>query len=166
MGKCRFAARKALRKLIDSKETISVAGTDGLSKVDMDGSDPNLILLNPTDIETMMSNTSSDLNRTTFGYALTFFHEIGHTAYGGAGQDPPFVSGQNAFQTAGRQEILPNRIRRQLGSNYGQRASYVPHQIKGANAVYYPWSQTSLSLLNQGKIPTREVIVEPIKKGN
>ncbi|MEO1385388.1 MAG: RHS repeat-associated core domain-containing protein, partial [Bacteroidota bacterium] len=41
------AARKALTRLINSNKTISVGGIDGLTRTDMDGEDPNLILFNP-----------------------------------------------------------------------------------------------------------------------
>jgi len=156
------AARKALIKLINSDKKISVDGTEGLTKVDMDGSDPNLILINPNQIENFIKNTSKDLNPTTFGYALNFFHEIGHTDYGGTGQDPPFVFGQNAYEQAGRQERLPNRIRRQLGSSYGQRSSYNPYYIKSAGKSYFPWSQTTLSQLKNNQTPTTKYISVPI----
>jgi RHS repeat-associated protein len=153
------AARNALIKIIDNDATISVGGTSGLTKVDMDGPNPNLVLFNPTQILNAMNNTSSDLNKTTNGYALTFFHEVGHTAYGGAGQDPPFVPGQDPFTTAGRQEILPNRIRRQLGKEYGQRSSYNSHYVPSTQTNYFPWSQKSLRQLQDGKAPTQQYII-------
>ncbi len=149
-------------KLINSDKKVSVGGTDGLTRVDMDGNDPNLILINPNQIENFISNTSKDLNPTTFGYALNFFHEIGHTEYGGSGQDPPFVIGQNAYEQAGRQESLPNRIRRQLGKNYGQRSSYNPYFIKSEGKSYFPWSQTTLSRLKNNQAPTTKYISVPI----
>ncbi len=156
------AARKALKKVINSETTISVGGTDGLTKVTMDGTNPNLILFNPQQTLNGMSNTSIDLDKTTNGYALTFFHEIGHTAYGGAGQDPPFVPGQDSYTTAGRQERLPNRIRRQLGNSYGQRSSYTSHTIQGSPGQnYFPWSKSTLRQLQQGKVPTQKYIIQP-----
>jgi RHS repeat-associated protein len=156
------AARKSLTKIIDSETTISVGGTDGLTRTDMDGADPNLILFNPEQMQSAMdvTNMSSDLNPTTFGYALTFFHEVGHTAYGGAGQDPPFVAGQNPYETAGRQEILPNRIRRQLGSEYGQRVTYTSYYIPSAQKNYFPWSQKTLRQLKAGNVPTQKYIIQ------
>ncbi len=156
------AARKALTKIIDSDATISVGGTTGLTRTDMDGPNPNLILFNPGQTQNAMNNTSSDLNNTTNGYALTFFHEVGHTAYGGAGQDPPFVAGQNSYETAGRQEILPNRIRRQLGSGYGQRTTYTSYYVPSAQQNYFPWSQKSLRQLKAGNVPTQKYIIQPL----
>jgi uncharacterized protein RhaS with RHS repeats len=156
------AARRALIKIINSDQTISVAGTSGLTKTDMDGRNPNLILFNPQQTQDAMNNTSSDLNKTTNGYALTFFHEIGHTKYGGAGQDPPFVSGQDAFNMPGRQENLPNRIRRQLGSDYGQRSSYNSWRVPGVQGQnYFPWGPKSLRQLKAGNVPTQKFIVHP-----
>jgi hypothetical protein len=154
------AARNALTKVINSETTISVGGTDGLTGVTMDGPNPNLILFNPEQTQSTMNNTSSDLNKTTDGYALTFFHEVGHTGYGGTGQDPPFVSGQNAYETAGRQEILPNRIRRQLGSEYGQRTTYNSYPVQSAQQNYFPWSQKSLRQLKAGIVPTQTYIIQ------
>jgi RHS repeat-associated protein len=154
------AARKALMKVIDSKEKISVGGTSGKTRVTMDGPDRNLILFNPDEMQTLINNTSKDLNPTTWGYALTFFHEVGHTGYGGAGQDPPFVPGQNAFEQSGRQEKLPNRIRRQLGiKEYGQRLTYNSYYIKGDLKNYFPFSQKSLRQLKDGKSPTEKYVI-------
>lgn len=156
------AARKELTKIIDSDQTISVGGTSGLTRTDMDGANPNLILFNPEQTQNTMNNTSSDLNSTTNGYALTFFHEVGHTSYGGAGQDPPFVAGQDAFSMPGRQEALPNRIRRQLGSEYGQRSSYNSWPVKSAPGQnYFPWGAKSLRQLKAGNVPTQQFIIQP-----
>jgi hypothetical protein len=111
-----------------------------------------LILFNPQQIQDAMKNTSLDLNNTTNGYAMTFFHEIGHTKYGGSGQDPPFVSGQDPFNMPGRQEKLPNRIRRQLGSDYGKRYSYNSWPIKGIPGQnYFPWGSKSLEAAKSRK---------------
>jgi hypothetical protein len=156
------AARKSLTKIIDSDVTISVGGTSGLTRTDMDGADPNLILFNPQQTLDAMNNTSSDMNSTTNGYALTFFHEVGHTAYGGAGQDPPFVPGQDPFTMPGRQERLPNRIRRQMGSDYGRRSSYNSHPVKSSPGQnYFPWSKKSLRQLQRGTAPTQKYIIQP-----
>ncbi len=155
------AARKSLTKIIDSDVTISVGGTSGLTKTDMDGADPNLILFNPQQTLDAMNNTSSDMNSTTNGYALTFFHEVGHTAYGGAGQDPPFVPGQDPYTMPGRQERLPNRIRRQMGSDYGRRSSYTSYPVKSAGQNYFPWSRKSLRQLQKGDAPTQKYIIQP-----
>lgn len=155
------AARRALRKVINSKETISVTGTNGLTRVDMDGSDPNLVMFNPVQTEAAINNVSSDLNPTTWGYALTFFHEIGHTAYGGGGQDPPFTT-EDAYATAGRQERLPNRIRRQLGSEYGQRVTYNSFPpVGGDPRIVFPWSKKSLRQIQQGRFPSGKFILHP-----
>lgn len=132
----------------------------------MDGPNPNLIILNPGKTQNAMNNTSSDLNSTTFGWALTFFHELGHTAYGGTGYDPGTgpangpAKQQDGFETAGRQEILPNRIRRQLGNDYGQRTTYNSYYA-GGKTNYFPWSQKSLRQLKAGNIPTQKYILHP-----
>ena len=153
------SARKALMKLIKSKQTVTVDGTSGLTKTDMDGADPNLILINPAQTYSEMRNTSPDLNSTTNGFALTFFHELGHTKYGGRGQDPPFVEGQNGYLQAGRQERLPNRIRREMGNSYGQRMTYFPYYVKSEGNSYYPWTATSLEQLKNNQTPTSGFIL-------
>ena len=162
------AARKALTKLIDSETTVSVAGSNTLStRVDMDGPDPNLIIFNPGQTQDAINNTSGDLNSTTNGWALTFFHEIGHTEYGGTGYDPSTgpangpAKQQDPFTTAGRQEILPNRIRRQLGRDYGQRVIYNSIPVSSAGQNYFPWSQKSLRQLKAGIVPTQKFIIHP-----
>ncbi len=160
------AARNALTKIINSETKISVGGTDGLTGVTMDGPNPNLILFNPEQTQNTMNNTSSDLNKTTDGYALTFFHEIGHTEYGGNGYDPGTgnAKGLNPYEVAGRQEILPNRIRRQLGSEYGQRTTYNSYPVQSAQRNYFPWSQKSLKELKAGIVPTQKYIIQPWEK--
>ncbi|MEL7005542.1 MAG: RHS repeat-associated core domain-containing protein [Bacteroidota bacterium] len=156
------AARKALTRLINSNKTISVGGINGLTRTDMDGEDPNLILFNPDQTQAQIDGTSEDLNPTTFGYALTFFHELGHTDYGGAGQDPPFVQGENGYEMSGRQEILPNRIRRQLGDEYGQRVAYTGYPISTPNGtkVFLPFSQKALRKVKNGQEPTEKYILQ------
>lgn len=149
------AAQKALIKLIDSKHKVSVDGTDGLTRTDMDGPNPNLILINPQQMQNQIDKTSKDLNQTTFGYALTFFHEVAHTAYGGAGIDPP-SSGENPFEQAGRQEILPNLIRRQLGAEYGQRVTYGSYYDKNTKKNFFPWSPKTLRQLKLGNTPVEK----------
>lgn len=154
------SARKALMKVINSKQTITVAGTDGQTRVDMDGPNPNLMLFNPKEMKnaTDRNNISPDLDPTTFGWALTFFHEIGHTKYGGKGLDPGFTN-ENGYETGGRQERLPNKIRRELGiKQFGQRMTYSPYPIDGSTP-HYPWSQEALDLMkNERKLPKTKYI--------
>jgi RHS repeat-associated protein len=159
-------ARKALMKLINSRNKVSVGGTTGLTRVDMDGPNPNLILFSPGQTTRQMSEdyVSIDLNRTTWGYALTFFHELGHTAYGGSGLDPSPSTGEDGYEVVGRQERLPNKIRRELGiEQYGQRVTYYHYPIITGNRMgaYFPWSAKSLRQLKQGTAPTEKYILHP-----
>jgi len=166
------AARKALVKLISSEETVSVTGSSEVStRVDMGGPDPNLVIFNPQQTRDGIEDTSEDLNSTTNGWAITFFHELGHTRYGGTGYDPATgpsngpAKRQDPNETAGRQEILPNRIRRQLGKDYGQRVIYnsLPITKNGKVIVpgqnYFPWSRRTLRDILAGKVPTQEYII-------
>ncbi len=155
------AARKALVKLINSKKTVAVKNDNfGSTRTGLtdDGKHyTNTIYINGNDIEKEISNTSKDMDPTTFGYALSFFHELGHTLYGGGHDDP--ISPETE---AGPNEVLPNRIRRQLGENYGQRMVYsnVPDKINGK--AYQVFSQETLDRLNNGLPPIDKYILEQV----
>lgn len=75
-----------------------------------------------------MASVKGGLNPSTMGYALTFFHELLHTKIffkEGAFQlrDPDEESKYTYYDLG---EVVPivNKIRRQLGSDYGQRLTY------------------------------------------
>lgn len=152
-------ARKALSKLIDSKTTVNVINDESMStRVLRDGFDKaiNTINFNVSDMTKEMEGTSKDMNQTTFGYGLTFFHEIGHTPYGGSLEDP---SSDVHFTEAGGIENLANKIRRELGPEYGQRMIYMPIAVPSANKTYLPFSPKSLNLLQQGIVPIEKYII-------
>jgi RHS repeat-associated protein len=158
------AARKALIKLIDSDVKMKVDGTT--AQTNASGS---TIYFNVNQTMQQMNPNflSKGLNPTTFGYALTFFHELGHTDYGGKGEDPPFVEGENAFEIAGRQEKLPNKIRRQLGvKEYGQRMTYLPLYSESDGVSYFPWSQGTYDRMKVGEVPQKKYIIHPDYKKN
>jgi len=158
------AARKELIDAIDSKKhNLTVAATTGQTGVTMDGVDPNRIQFNPSEMENNIANTSADLDPTTYGWALTFFHEIGHTKYKGSGNDPAFTNPRtNGYESGGQMEILPNKIRRQLGQSYGQRLSYNSFPIlkNGKLVNYYPFTRAALSRIKSGKEPTSGYIIQ------
>lgn len=158
------AARKELMKMVNSEQTITVMNETVLStrvKLDDAGNYTNTILINSSDIDNAIANTSKDMNSTTFGYALTFFHERGHTLYGGGKDDPRYPQTE-----AGPNETLPNKIRRQLGqSSYGQRVIYAQVLIKIENKTYMAFSHATLTRLQNQQSPTEKyILIEDFNK--
>lgn len=151
------AARKMLTKAIDNKKTVNVYATNRM------GSKGGglQININSTQINQFISNTSSNLDSRTMGFGMTFLHELGHTDLGGAKSDPTPVtlpSGAKAvpFGELGTNVPKINRIRRQLGSSYGQRTSYGSLPVGGNN--YIPFSEGSKSDLERGIVPANSYI--------
>jgi RHS repeat-associated protein len=147
------SARKELSKLINSKQMVNVKYTDGPTMVENDNvNSTNNILLNPKEIHASINNRSSDLNPTTWGFALTFYHELGHTLYKGGNLDDP--RGSYDF---GR-EALPNKIRRELGvREYGQRLTHEP--LNGPDGKqYFPFSMDSYYRLIDNKLPVNKYV--------
>ena len=152
-------ARKTITNLLDSKTTVNVTNDEsGRTETvkDANGKLTNTINFNVADITHEMDGTSNDMNKTTFGYALTFFHEIAHTPWGGEIPDP---SSDFDKETAGKVERLANKIRKELGSEYGQRMTYMPLVIPNENKTYLPFSRKSMDLVNQGIVPVEKYII-------
>ncbi|MBN8687575.1 MAG: hypothetical protein J0M10_11160 [Chitinophagales bacterium] len=151
-------ARKELMKVINSKKhTVNVKYTTGGTMVDNNGKkSTNDILFNPQEILSTMSgkNVSGDLNRTTFGFALSFFHELGHTLYKGGNLNDGTGPGD-----PGR-ERLPNKIRRELGVNdYGQNILHDP--LNGPDGrKYFPFSMESYNRLISNQLPLDKYIID------
>ncbi|NCP58749.1 MAG: hypothetical protein GW839_00400 [Flavobacteriales bacterium] len=107
------------------------------------------IALDPTKIQGMIDGSSKGLNNTTFGFAMTLMHEIDHTDIGlsktGHGAE------STTFGLTGTVVDRMNKIRRQLGSSYGQRMSYASLNSYGSN--YIPFSSSSLSILRSNPTP-------------
>jgi len=75
-----------------------------------------------TDAQVFMAGASSELNPTTMGYAMVFIHEIDHTALGRGGSDPRRRSEYDYRKGPVVRKM--NRVRKQLGEEYGSRESY------------------------------------------
>ena len=131
---------------------------DGSNNVhtDENGKFTDVIGISSRETEGNIANTSKDLNSTTLGYGLVFFHELGHTKYGGSHDDP-----ENAQTEVGYPESLPNKIRRQLGSSYGQRAVYGTFYIRSNGQRYIPFSQGSLNKLQNKEEPLDHFVLLP-----
>ncbi len=142
-------ARKMITKAIDNKNTVNVYATNKMGS--MGGG--LQININSTQISLLISGTSSNLDSKTMGFGMTFLHELGHTDLGGSEIDPQTFttpSGAKAvnFGELGTNVPKMNRIRRQLGSSYGQRTSYGSMPIGGN--TYLPFSTGAKSDLERG----------------
>ena len=140
-------------KAIDNKKTIVVYASN---KMGSKGGGLQ-ININSTQINQFISGTSSDLNSKTMGFGMTFLHELGHTDLGGSKVDPQTTTTPNGskivvFGELGTNVPKMNRIRRQLGSSYGQRTSYGSMPIGRNN--YLPFSSVTKSNLEKRIVPT------------
>jgi RHS repeat-associated protein len=115
------------------------------------GAKPFWIQLHPADwINTRYFNVV----KTTWGIGMTFLHEMGHTYYAGLREDPGKPANEQYYTSnekikIGSNEIFMNRIRRQLGSGWGQRLSY--HDF--GRERYMPFNKKALNDLKNGRIP-------------
>jgi RHS repeat-associated protein len=150
-------ARKMITKAIDNKNTVNVYATNKMGS--MGGG--LQININSTQINQLISGTSSNLDSKTMGFGMTFLHELGHTDLGGSEVDPQTFttpSGAKAvnFGELGTNVPKMNRIRRQLGSSFGQRTSYGSMPIGGN--TYLPFSTGAKSDLERGIVPANSYI--------
>lgn len=149
-------ARKELMKVINSKKhTVNIKYTDGATMIDNNGrKSSNNILLNPKEIQAAIDNVSKDLNPTTWGWALSVFHELGHTLYKGGD-----LSDAYGPDDPKSKERLPNKIRRELGvSQYGQ--VIVHDSMYGSDGKqYYPFSKDSYDRLLKKEVPLDKYIL-------
>ena len=110
--------RSALIKGIDSENT------GNFSLVESGGSQGQGLnfQLDINEVNSFVKGASHDLNNKTLGFGLTFAHELLHTDIG-LGR----LHGNelNAWGKTGRIVDVMNVIRGQLGSDYGQRLSYL-----------------------------------------
>lgn len=142
-------ARREIRKMIDSRETINVFDASGggghgvevgTNNISWDGLFQNAI-------------TSSDgiTDKRTFGPALNFLHEARHTGAMGDHSDP-----SNGLRL-GRPDKIGNQIRRQLGMQ--ERAAYggnaLPAGIPLDERTYYvPFSRSAkITLFRDWDVP-------------
>jgi RHS repeat-associated protein len=158
-------ARNMLMKAIDNEETVCVDISDTEKNyVPSDGI--NEIYLSRTETENNINNSTDDLNNTTMGFGMQFFHELGHTGVGGSLSD--FPNNFHAFVQSSTDYIYcsniknMNIIRRQLGRDYGKRLSYSP--VRGWKGWYMPFSRQAKREINRWNVPTHKVITLEHKK--
>ena len=144
-------ARDILTGIINNSETLSVFTTTGRgSRGEVGGKN---LGIDPTQISSFISGTSSDLNETTMGYGMTFLHEALHTKFGGSNSDD-----KRALGKTGANVDIVNTIRSELGEKYGQRTSYGGVRLRPSGSPIVPFSRSSLNSLRSGRMPTNSFI--------
>ncbi|MCB0635156.1 MAG: hypothetical protein KDC54_00985, partial [Lewinella sp.] len=149
-------ARRTLKSLIQSETTVNVVDNtgDGTKVVNHE----NKIRWDPRQVSFTQNYLSRDLDPEAWGGGLTFYHELGHTRYGGSMADP---GGAEAYTSPGDIEIIPNQIRRELGSRFGQRLAYKHTEITTMydgveiKGRYLPFSQEAFDAIRRGQAPSR-----------
>ena len=82
---------------------------------------------------------------------MNFLHELGHTQVAGAKLD--FVGSDGNALNSNVKNV--NRIRRQLGTDFGQRVSYNVFNVYSDRPhVYSAFSRSALQSLKKGEKPT------------
>lgn len=135
---------------------LPVGGPGSFDRGIMSGSKPFWIQLDPAD---WVNTRYFGLTKMTWGIGMTFFHELGHTYYGGLKTDPQRPINNQFYQAnerirSGENETLMNRIRRQLGGSWGRRLSYYDVGPNG----FMPFSKEALKRLKNGLSPTGQYI--------
>jgi hypothetical protein len=126
-------ARREFRRAVKSGDNIILVSSDRTpyAQTGVKGTDEfdNWIYFNTEAIAGVMKGTSEGLNPTTMGYAMHFFHELRHTKAFAVYNNGEIMSDGHeddeewkAFKSP--VDVYTNRIRRQLGSNYGKRQFY------------------------------------------
>ncbi len=99
-----------------------------------------LVRLNQNQIEGFINGTPADLNSATMGYGMVFLHELTHSNLGQFyyNSPTPLVDPSPGSGGTGFVVDFMNRIRSELGQDYGQRLSYEASQ--GAIFNYIPFN--------------------------
>ena len=154
-------ARQALKKAINSKKTLTVVNNNSGDAGSGRGSfvfksDRSKIYFDASQVDDLMLSASTGLNKNTVSYGMIFFHELSHTDFdpNGATEDP------NTGHDISSADILTNKIRKQLGIDYGQNLSYLPYaRIENRNAyLYVPFDKEAKECLEHGQVPSGKYI--------
>ena len=134
-------ARDYLVEIIDNKDYLVVKSSPGNSETPNGG---NFIKLSSKQIKEFIDN-SHNLDQSTLGWGMVFFHESRHSKFGGSGVDD-----KNNWGTGIVVDFM-NKIRQELGSSYGVRENYVGIPIE--QEAYIPFDKSSLNSLKSGNKP-------------
>jgi len=142
------AARRYLKHAINAKETVNVVDDPGNGN-HVPGANLKEIHIDALEGAQVQGAASVGLNSETVGMGMIFIHELGHTVLGGEKIDP---SNYNSY-SSGANEGVSNKIRRQMGSSWGQRESYMTHRAPDGHN-YMPFDLKAEKDLKSGKVPT------------
>jgi RHS repeat-associated protein len=138
-------ARDKLMEVIDSK--VGVWTFDIGDKVGSQTPVGGLYsYFNPDDIQELVNGTEGVYSK-TLGFGMTFLHEMYHTSLGGSLPD-----GEGEYVTGPTVDEM-NIIRKELGSNWGQRLSYEFIVLRNSNSIYLPMGHSAVASLKWGESP-------------
>lgn len=128
-------AASFLNYAMSNSTTVNVIGTNVLGSQ----AGGQLVRLNSSQIESFINGTPADLNRETMGYGIVFLHELTHTDLGQSyhNSSTPLVDPSSGTGTGFVVDYM-NRIRAQLGPDYGQRTNYAA--LQGFGDYYIPFN--------------------------
>ncbi|MEO8663910.1 MAG: RHS repeat-associated core domain-containing protein [Ignavibacteria bacterium] len=135
-------ARKWVKDLINSENTLKVYTISSLTSFGY-GFEINL---NPEMINRFIEGAKGGVNPNTMGWGTSFIHEMLHTE---AGLNLKDVHGWGEI---GPVEHIVNKIRGEMGEDWGKRTSYDPKER--GNIDYYPFSDKTKSQLDRNEKPT------------
>ncbi len=136
-------ARNFIIQLIEQSEFLNVTmkNENDRSRTPHGGTS---IRLSKSQISKFIDN-SHNLNPMTLGWGMVFFHESRHTKFGGSEYDATDNYGTGVVVD------FVNKIRKELGKEYGQRLNYMAIPI--GEKVYIPFDIISLDSLKRGFNP-------------
>jgi RHS repeat-associated protein len=160
-------ARAIARKLDRSSTTFYFVSDNSLEgNGQVNSEDPHTIRLNFQNIDSQ--EFRNGLNPGTNSVAMVVFHELFHTdLFGNPMSDPPMVdrkTGKKLYENRSKGSAIDkhtNRIRRQLGADYGQRMHYFARggsgkpEANNKNYSYIAYDEESLKALKLGRNPTK-----------
>jgi len=91
---------------------------------------------------------------TTYGFAMSFLHELLHTALG-----PNGGLTDEGYKGIGEVETVLNDVRRELGPQYGQRLMYEARAFLQSGSAYIPFSYDALRSINANIEPSSGMYV-------
>jgi hypothetical protein len=155
-------ARNFLMQAIDSEENIDMTYDHNIrgSRASRGGAlmraipeslRDDVFHLTPEQIDQFVRGTSKDLDNRTFGWGMVFLHELGHRFLGLS--DP---SEEKRSTKPGENVELMNKIRREMGKNWGERQVYGSYVVNGN--VYMAFTPEALEELRNGRVPGKGVV--------
>lgn len=153
-------ARQDLKQVIDNKlnkRPLSVEGSlTGSGGPPIKGG--YYLKIDPFQIQNFIDN-SVNVNNETLGYGMAFLHELHHTALG---IEEPHHEELHEFGKTGYVVDRMNKIRQQLGVDYGIRSSYIPTWpilINKKLMCFFPFNKLTLDKLkNENKLPNNDAM--------